>query len=151
MILYFYFDIINSGNLFNSLTFWWGLKPSAIENAFSARSIALSTCCHQLSRAAPYEFTHNRVTRSLCHSIVGEAGFFLLSPYSFPSLYGENESPLCSCRLNQTLTPRDVSIRSQNWDLPSLDTLCLYSSRLACVRILLPLPSKAQVRSEQIC
>lgn len=35
-----------------------------------ARSDALSTCCHQLSRAAPHEFTHNRVTCSLCDSIV---------------------------------------------------------------------------------
>jgi len=38
-----------------------------------ARSDALSTCCHQLSRAAPHEFTHNRVTRSLCDSIVKRA------------------------------------------------------------------------------
>lgn len=33
--------------------------------------LALSMCCHQLSYVAPHEFTHNRVTGSLCDSIVG--------------------------------------------------------------------------------
>jgi len=46
-----------------------------------ARSDALSTCCHQLSRAAPHEFTHNRVTCSLCDSIVKHGWF------SFSNIY----------------------------------------------------------------
>ena len=123
-----------------------------MESAFSARSIALSTCCHQLSRAVPYEFTHNRVTRSLCDSIVGEAGFLLAYGLRafFPPSMTRMRRHYAAGRPDRMLTPRDVSIRSENQDLSRLDTLWLSSLLLACARILLSLSNELQVRQEQM-